>query len=239
MIEGKTIISDLLATGEIHPGNLELLVATQDWLRNQDFGDPVLEERAVTADPVTLKKLSALVTPPEVMAILKMPSASPDGPFRPELLREGVTLAFESIRDPGNLGTIIRTADWFGIRNIFCSPDSVDVYNQKVVQASMGAVIRTVPVYVALETLFEQAQRFRIPVVGTAMEGEDFFDTPVKVPGIIVFGNESHGISEQMYPFFRNKIRIPDFPPGTSATESLNVATSVAIVCAELRRRQR
>lgn len=257
VLEGNTIISDLLGSGELHAGNLVLLAATPEWL---DRAAPVpddLSEMAVSpdsgnlkdlpgqadvvvpTDPSELKKLSTLVSPPEVMAVVRIPSVSTRDFLRPEQLREGPSLVFESIRDPGNLGTILRTADWFGIRNIFCSPDSVDAYNNKVVQASMGAVLRTQPVYIELPLLLEAAGRFRIPVYGTTMDGDDFYDTPVKVPGIIVFGNESHGISLPLEQWFSKKIRIPDFPAGMSGTESLNVATSVAVVCAEIRRRQR
>lgn len=257
LVEGNTIITDLVRSGELHAGNIELLAATPEWLQRNAPGvtglskmaaspDPGNREKrsgladvTVPADPSELKKLSALVSPPEVMAVVRMPSGSSPDSFRPELLREGPSLVFESVRDPGNLGTIIRTADWFGIRNLFCSPDSVDTYNNKVVQASMGAVLRTRPLYIELTVLFEEAGRFNIPVYGTTMDGDDFYDTPVKVPGLIVFGNEAHGISTQLEPYFRNNIRIPDFPAGTSATESLNVATSVAVVCAEIRRRQR
>lgn len=257
LVEGNTIITDLVSSGELHAGNIELLAATPEWLQRNAPGVAGLSKMAaspgpgnhekrsgladvtVAADPSELKKLSALVSPPEVMAVVRMPSGSSPDSFRPELLREGPSLVFESVRDPGNLGTIIRTADWFGIRNLFCSPDSVDTYNNKVVQASMGAVLRTRPLYIELTVLFEEAGRFNIPVYGTTMDGDDFYDTPVKVPGLIVFGNEAHGISTQLEPYFRNNIRIPDFPAGTSATESLNVATSVAVVCAEIRRRQR
>ncbi|MDF1570189.1 MAG: RNA methyltransferase [Bacteroidales bacterium] len=257
LIEGNTIITDLVRSGELHAGNMELLAATPEWLQRNApevsglskmaaSSDPGNREKrsgpadvTVPADPSELKKLSALVSPPEVMAVVKMPPGSSRESFRPEQLREGPSLVFESVRDPGNLGTIIRTADWFGIGNLFCSPDSVDTYNNKVVQASMGAVLRTRPVYIELPVLFEEADRFRIPVYGTTMDGDNFYDTPVKVPGLIVFGNEAHGISAHLEPYFRNKIRIPDFPEGTSATESLNVATSVAVVCAEIRRRQR
>lgn len=248
LIEGNTIITDLVQSGQIHPGNLEILAATPEWLERtllKDNGVPEnssLSRLAVSAYPADLKKLSGLVSPPEVIAVLRIPAEAANAslvPFRPEQLREGVTLVFESIRDPGNLGTIIRTADWFGIRNIICSPDSVDIYNNKVVQASMGSVLRTRPIYMELTELFESAGRFKIPVYGTAMDGADFYDTPVRVPGLIVFGNESHGISKSLESFFRQKIRIPDFPAGASGTESLNVATSVAVVCAEIRRRQR
>ena len=302
LIEGNTIITDLVQSGQIHAGNLELLAATPEWLertllkdpgreidhvqgkdpgreiehgQGKDPGreiehgqgkDPVqgkapgreidhaqgknhgvpevssLSRLAVSADPADLKKLSGLVSPPEVIAVLKMPAEAANTslvPFRPEQLREDVTLVFESIRDPGNLGTIIRTADWFGIRNIICSPDSVDTYNNKVVQASMGAVLRTRPNYMELTELFEAAGRFKIPVYGTAMDGADFYDTPVRVPGLIVFGNESRGISKSLETYFRQKIRIPDFPAGAPGTESLNVATSVGVICAEIRRRQR
>jgi TrmH family RNA methyltransferase len=239
LIEGNTIISDLVRSGELHAGNVVLLAATPGWLQANEQAIAGLPDVSVSTDAAELKKLSALMSPPEVMAVVRMPSGYSPGSFLPGQLREGPSLVFESVRDPGNLGTIIRTADWFGIRNLFCSPDSVDAFNNKAVQASMGAVLRTLPVYIELPALFEAAKRHKVPVYGTTMDGDDFYDTPVKVPGLIVFGNESHGISQQLGPWFTAMIRIPDYPAGKSATESLNVAASVAVVCAEIRRRQR
>ena len=235
LIEGGKIIQDLLQSGELHAGNLELLTGSEEWLKTSGIHQLELEKVAVISSPEELQKLSGLVTAPEVMAVVKIPQKT----FQPEILRHNLTLALDSIRDPGNLGTIIRTADWFGIGNLVCSPDSVDTYNNKVVQSSMGAVIRLQPYYMDLQELFEQAARFKIPVYGTTMDGNDFFDTPIKIPGVIVFGNESRGISEEYQSYFRQEIRIPDFPAGRSGSESLNVATSVAVVCAELRRRSR
>ena len=235
LIEGGKIISDLLQSGELHAGNLQLLTGSEAWLKSAGIHQTEIEKVAVVSDVEELQKLSGLVTGPEVMAVVKIPQRT----FQPEMLRDDLTVVLESIRDPGNLGTIIRTADWFGIGNLVCSPDSVDTYNNKVVQSSMGAVIRLQPYYLDLEELFESAARYKVPVYGTTMDGNDLFDTPVKVPGLIVFGNEAKGISKNFHSYFRETIRIPDFPVGRSGSESLNVATSVAVVCAEIRRRNR
>ncbi|MCA1747502.1 MAG: RNA methyltransferase, partial [Bacteroidales bacterium] len=227
LLEGDKIITDLLSTREMNDENTVLICATAEWLKNRSaIGSPLLKS-ITEAGREELKKLSAFQTPPEVMAVVKIPKAI----FAPEILKSDLTLVFDQVRDPGNLGTIIRTADWFGIRNIVCSHGSVDQYNNKVVQASMGSVIRVQVHYSDLTELFNHAARLKIPVYGTVMDGDDLFDTPVKKPGIIVFGNESTGIDPLYETFFKAKIRIPDFPAGKSATESLNIASSVAVIC--------
>lgn len=235
LLEGDKIITDLLSSGEMNDGNTVLICATDEWIKHRSASDSPLLKNVTKAGREELKKLSALQTPPEVMAVVKIP----DSPFKTESLKSDLTLVFDQVRDPGNLGTIIRTADWFGIRKIVCSHGSVDQYNNKVVQASMGSVMRVQVQYTDLQELFNHAARLKIPVYGTTMDGADLFDTPVKNPGIIVFGNESTGINPLYEPFFKTKIRIPDFPVGKSATESLNIASSVAVICSELRRRNR
>jgi TrmH family RNA methyltransferase len=235
LIEGDKIITDLLSTGEMNNQNTVLISATAEWIRERSSTGSHLLKNTIEAAREELKKLSALQTPPEVMAVVKIP----DTVFAPEILKSDLTLVFDQVRDPGNLGTIIRTADWFGIKNIICSHGSVDQYNNKVVQASMGSVMRVQVYYTNLQELFNHAARIKIPVYGTTMKGDDLFDTPVKNPGIIVFGNESTGIDPIYEPFFKTKLRIPDFPVGKSAAESLNIASSVAVICSELRRRNR
>ncbi len=235
LLEGDKIITDLLGTGEMNDGNTVLICATEEWIKNRSANGSHLLTSVIEAGREELKKLSALQTPPEVMAVVKIP----DSPFAPESLKSDLSLAFDQVRDPGNLGTIIRTADWFGIKNIVCSHGSVDQYNNKAVQASMGSVIRVQVHHTDLPELFNHAIRLKIPVYGTMTDGDDLFDTPVKNPGIIVFGNESTGINPLYEPFFQAKLRIPDFPVGKSAAESLNIASTVAVICSELRRRNR
>jgi len=235
IIEGNKIISDLLKQKLLSEENLRLLIATGNWLDEHSILTNGLESYINRTEQEEINKLSSLVTPAEVMAVVSFEIPE----FEPSFIKENLFLAFEAVRDPGNLGTIIRTADWFGIDHIFCSSDSVDVWNSKVVQASMGAVMRVNVHYMELEELFEMASRYKVPVYGTTMDGEDFYETPVKIPGIILFGNEASGLSTSYYDQLKEKLRIPDFPAGSSGTESLNLAISTAIVCSELRRRDR
>ena len=235
VLEGDKIISDLLQSGELNEGNMVYICSTRNWIdRMSDCGLPTLS-RTVVAAAHELKKLSAFQTPPEVIAIVKTENVS----FKVETLKESYVLVFDKIRDPGNLGTIIRTADWFGFRNIICSIGSVDQYNNKVVQASMGSIMRVTIHYMNLMELFGHAIRLKVPVYGTAMDGENLFDTTVKKPGIIVFGNESAGIDPRYESFFKTKLCIPNYHNSKNTVESLNIASSVAVTCSELRRRER
>jgi RNA methyltransferase, TrmH family len=235
VIEGGKIISDLLLSGELNESNTVFICSTEEWSEKLGSTGSSLVKSVTGTSREQLKKLSTLQTPPEVIAIVKIPEFT----FDQASLKSDISLAFDQVRDPGNMGTIIRTADWFGIRNIFSSHGSVDQYNNKAVQASMGSVMRVQVHYTGLQELFGHAVRLKVPVYGTATEGDDLYDTPVKNPGIIVFGNESAGIDPIYEPFFKTKLRIPDFPADSSVAESLNIASSVAVLCSELRRRER
>jgi len=155
-----------------------------------------------------------------------------------EELTAGVILGFEAVRDPGNLGTIIRTADWFGIRHILCSTDSVDQYNPKVVQATMGAMARVEVHYVDLELLLGEPSMKNKPVYGTFLGGENIYETALEENPLILFGNESQGLSSRFDPFIRTRLAIPPFAGKQAGSESLNLASSVAVVCSEVRRRE-
>jgi TrmH family RNA methyltransferase len=135
------------------------------------------------------------------------------------------------VQDPGNLGTIIRVADWFGIGTIYCSEDTADAWNPKVVQATMGSIARVEMVYTDLEALLQQT---RVPVYGTLLDGENIYTQPLTAEGIIVMGNEGNGISQPIRRLIGHKLLIPAFHQGP---ESLNVAIATAIVCSEFRRR--
>lgn len=147
-----------------------------------------------------------------------------------------VWIALDRVRDPGNLGTIIRIADWFGIKNIFCSTATVDAYNPKTVQATMGALARVNIHYVDLVNFLSEKKK--TPIYGTFLDGTDIYTQDLKPNGIIVMGNEGNGISPEIAKQVNEKIKIPNYPKNTQTSESLNVAVATAIVCAEFRRKR-
>ena len=147
-------------------------------------------------------------------------------------------LVLENLQDPGNLGTIIRIADWFGIENIYCSPETADVYNPKVVQATMGSIARVKVLYGDLMALFASLPA-DVPVYGTLLDGEDIYAQQLDNRGFIVMGNEGKGISPELTQRVNRRLLIPNFPPERPTADSLNVAIATAITCSEFRRQER
>ena len=179
-------------------------------------------------NPVTdaeLKKISALTTPNTCLAIFKIPATI-------SFLQNGLIVALDDVRDPGNLGTIIRLCDWFGIKTLFCSEETVDIYNPKVVQATMGSIGRVNVVYGDLENLLAET---KLPIFGTFMDGKNIYQENLPNEGIIVMGNEANGISKTIEKLVSERIAIPRFGD-LQATESLNVATATAIILSEFKR---
>jgi len=184
--------------------------------RKEDIGDAAME------------RISSLSSPSPVLAVVKQPSR----PFKAP--SQGLYLALDGIRDPGNLGTILRIADWFGIDAVYASPDTVELYNPKVVQATMGAIFR-VPFYTAdIPTL---CRSYDGPVYGTFLDGENMYGKSLSASGIIVIGNEANGISKETAACVSDRLYIPPYPAGKSGSESLNAAIATAITVAEFRRR--
>ena len=177
-------------------------------------------------DEQSLKKISSLKTPQKALAMFRIPASR-------EIDLEGLTVVLDGVRDPGNLGTIIRLCDWFGVKNLICSSDTVDCYNPKVVQATMGSLSRVSVHYTALNKFLHSNRN--IPVLGTLLEGENVYTTKIPDAAIVIFGNEANGISEDIQKFISQKINIPQFGE-LQETESLNVATAAAIVLSECRR---
>ncbi len=230
--EGDKIVADLL-----HAGGWEIrhIFAKKEWIRKMttEERERVAEITEISFDE--LRRISYMKTPHNVLALVALPKwQMPVIPPAGEL-----SLALENIQDPGNLGTIIRTANWFGIRHIYCSAGSVDVFNPKVVQASMGAFIHTAVHYTGLEELIAGAVAARLPVYGTFLEGSPLYDSPLTDDGLIVFGNESKGISPSLEKMIPEKIFIPPYPDSENVTNSLNISSSTAIICAEFRRRMK
>jgi TrmH family RNA methyltransferase len=180
---------------------------------------------AESISPAELKKISALATPNNCLAVFKMPIGKP-------VQTHGLTVALDDIRDPGNLGTIIRLCDWFGIRQIVCSNETADVYNPKVVQATMGSLAR-VAVHYADLTVFLKNRG--LPVYGAFMDGANIYREKLPDAAVVVLGNEANGISAEVEKRCEKRIAIPPFGD-LQRTESLNVATAAAIVLSEFRR---
>lgn len=172
-----------------------------------------------------LRKLSALQTAPNCLAVFEMP-------VTPTFVADGLIVALDSVRDPGNLGTIIRLCDWFGVSQLLCSADCVDVYNPKVVQATMGSLSRVAVHYVDLPKVLADVD---LPVLGTFMQGENVYSTVLPSRGVLVLGNEANGISDNIAGLVTKKLSIPRFGALQKA-ESLNVATATAILLSEFRR---
>jgi len=176
-------------------------------------------------------RMSQLRTPGEVIAVYRLPQRA----FDPAQFSQGLTLALDGVQDPGNLGTIIRVADWFGVESILCSPDTVDCFNPKVVQATMGAIARINVVYHDLADAFGRMPD--TPLFGTFLDGSDIYSAYLPSDGIIVMGNEGNGISQAIRHLISNRLLIPSYPAGRPTSESLNVAMATGIVLSEFRRR--
>ncbi|MDR0733988.1 MAG: RNA methyltransferase [Dysgonamonadaceae bacterium] len=222
LAEGNKLVKDILPYFEC-----ELLIAKPAWIAGQ--GDLRAGE-LIAADNHDIEKASLLKTPQDVIAVFKQPDYQLDK----EELKHGLSLVSDGVQDPGNMGTIVRLADWFGIRNVICSPDSVDIFNPKTVQATMGAIARVRVVYAELPALLSDLND--VPIYGAFLEGNSIYEEKLSANGLIVMGNEGKGIRRRVAQHITRKLYIPNYPPGTETTESLNVAVATAIICNEFRR---
>lgn len=181
-----------------------------------------------------MAKISQTATPSPVLAVLAKPSI-PSSFASPAELPEGLSLALDAVRDPGNLGTIIRIADWFGVQTVFVSPDTVEAYNPKVVQATMGSIFRVKVVEADIAALCRAYHLSGKRVYGTLLDGENIYNAELEAEGLVVMGNESNGISPQVRAELDSGLLIPSF--GKSGAESLNVGVATALTLSEFRRR--
>ena len=223
--EGSKIVSALM-NGYFH---IDRIFATSQWIESHP--DAKEEYNTVPVKQNELKKLSSLKTPNQVLALADIP----ENPVKEQLNEETHIIALDKIQDPGNMGTIIRIADWFGIRHIICSETTVDCYNQKVVQATMGSIGNVRVIYTDLVEYLGQCSNRKI--YGASLQGTSIYEETFDEKGIIVFGNESSGISKAIAERVYQHIYIPHFPPYERKADSLNVSVSVGIICSEIRRR--
>ncbi|WP_405292005.1 TrmH family RNA methyltransferase [Algibacter sp. Ld11] len=213
VVEGVKTIKELLES------NLKLYALYTTESFNIDAKDEVL------ISETDLKRISFLKTPNTALAVFKIPEQTP-------VETKGLIVALDDVRDPGNLGTIIRLCDWFGIKQLVCSKATVDCFNPKVIQATMGSITRVNISYVDLETFLKDTD---VPVFGAFMDGENVYKKQLPQHGVLVMGNEANGVSKAVEALITEKISIPRFGD-LQATESLNVATATAILISEFRR---
>ncbi len=243
--EGFKIVEELLHAGY----NPKMIVGCEEWMNRPsksplkgDFstsqpstfkGERGEGPLLITVTEEELRKTSFLQHPQQVLGVFEIPdnNAIPEANW----FREHLCIALDGVQDPGNLGTIIRIADWFGIDTIICSHTTADAYAPKVVQATMGSISRVKVIYTDLEEFLKGLDR-DIPVYGTLLDGENIYSSQLSSNGIIVMGNEGNGISPAIRELVNHRLLIPSYPPERDTAESLNVAIATAITVAEFRR---
>ncbi|MCF4102368.1 RNA methyltransferase [Gillisia sp. M10.2A] len=220
---GLFVVEGIKGISEVLDSKFELdsLFTTEDIFNSN-------KSRTSVINQAELKKISRLKTPQTAVALFKIPEEE-------KLEIENLVVALDGVRDPGNLGTIIRLCDWFGIKTLICSKDTVDCYNPKVVQATMGSITRVKIVYKDLSAVLEMQEK--VPVMGAYLEGENIYTATLPEKGILIMGNEANGISTSVGKYVSQKINIPQYGD-SNTTESLNVATATAILLGEFKRQE-
>jgi RNA methyltransferase, TrmH family len=221
--EGVKLVDELLASDF----NIRMIFGLAEWYASRRDSIPQAKFQEINNEE--LQRATGMPAPSEVLAIVEIPEQTI--PASPEAGK--LVLLLDRIQDPGNLGTIIRTADWFGIKHIFCSPGTVDVYNPKVVQSTMGSICRVKVHNADLVSLIQDSLNDR-HIYATTMDGENIYTADLQFPAAIIIGNESQGISRDILEMASHKIGIPNF---SSEAESLNASVAAGIVCSEFCRR--
>lgn len=223
--EGNKLVEDNLSSMKCHR-----LVATAEWWDSHESAKALAEE-CIEVTREEMSRVSLLQTPQEVLGTFHIPT------FQTPTLKGKLVLVLDDVQDPGNMGTIIRLCDWFGIKDIICSLNTVDCYNPKTVQATMGAIARVKVHYTDLPIFLEQACRDNFNIYGTFLEGTNIYETNLSTEGIVLMGNEGNGISQTVAGYVTQKLNIPSYPKDSDTSESLNVAIATAITISEFRRR--
>lgn len=222
--EGSKTVLDLIAAGIVP----EKVIATVNWLAENRLNAGI---EVIEVELEEMKRISFQQTPQGVMGIFRQPQYNTDT----TIPQRELCLALDNVQDPGNLGTIIRIADWFGIENIFCSTGTADIYNPKTIQATMGAIGRVKVHYVDLPEMLASLKG-KAPIYGTFLDGEVVYTKKLEKHGVIVMGNEGNGIGDECSRHITEKLLIPSYPEGRATSESLNVSVATAIICNEFRR---
>lgn len=209
---------------------LRYLVATRAWLDAHKDIEAASDDLVAVATPKDMERMTSLSTAPQVIAVYSLPEWN----FSPQSARGNLLLALDGVQDPGNLGTIIRAADWFGVRQILCSEECADAFSPKTVMATMGAISR---VEIFRGNLSTMIQSCRMPVMGTFLDGDNIYTADLPQIGILVMGNEGRGIGEDVGALVTRRLLIPSYPADAPTSESLNVGMATSVALAEIRRR--
>jgi TrmH family RNA methyltransferase len=227
LVEGDKNVSEALDSEYV----VKEVYATAKFLRNNE--KKVIRVPSVyVVSSEEIKKISLLSQPQNALALCSIP---PAGDIVPRL--NSFCLYLDDIQDPGNMGTIIRICDWFGIEMLFCSPSTVDLYNPKVIQASMGSFCRVKTVYIPFTDLLNKSVETNFPVFGTFPEGKNIYEENLPEQGLVIMGNEGRGISKEVEKKIDHRLSIPSFSGGKNRAESLNVAIAAGIICSEFKRK--
>ena len=222
--EGEKIVFDLMGTCKC-----QLIAALPDII---SLHDELTAEEIIVASEGELKRATSFKSPPSVIAVFYQPEFN-----EKELdLYNNLSLVLDGVQDPGNVGTIVRIADWFGIKNIFCSYDCADIFNPKTIQATMGSIARVRVIYTDIIELIQKNNN--LPVYGTFLDGKSIYNESLSSNGFIVMGSEGKGISSEIELLISDRLFIPNYPIDIKSSESLNVAVAPAITCSEFRRRK-
>lgn len=227
LVEGDKNVSEVLASNFC----VENLIATSKFLDNNQ----TLLKKAKLVTEATQQEIelaSLLKNPQNSLAICTLPKSKET----PEKLNTDLCIYLDDIQDPGNLGTIIRICDWFGMNQLFCSPKTADLFNPKVIQASMGSFCRVEVFYSPFETVANLAKRENYPILGAFLEGKNLYEQKLPKKALLVAGNEGNGINKEVENKIEQKIKIPDFSRNATSAESLNVSVATAIICSEFKR---
>ncbi len=226
-VEGEKLVRELLLSGQ----KIHTILATPEWIEQNRKA--LSNVRVTETSKKEISTISDFQSLPDVIALAEIPAYT----FDPEETRESLTIVLNGIQDPGNLGTILRVADWFGVRHILCDKECAGVYNPKCVQASMGAIFRVKTFYMDLPLMLQKLKKENFPVFGTFLDGENIYQAPLSRKGLIVMGNEGKGISKEIAQLTDIKLTIPSFAVGEDTSESLNVGVATGIILSEFRRR--
>jgi TrmH family RNA methyltransferase len=230
--EGDKIVSELLHLPSGNGFRVKLLFATEGWFKSQGTHLTNPPEDSIEVSSEELAKLSLLKTPNQAVAIVHKPSqTSPAFDYSQDLL-----LGLDQIQDPGNVGTLIRLADWFGLAGIVASLDTADPFSPKVVQASMGSVFRIPFIQIPIDSFLVGLPK-EFPCYATSLDGDPVYQVSLTKNGIILLGNESHGLKTRFKNFATRNLLIPSYNQNIEKAESLNVSIAAAIICSEFRRR--
>lgn len=227
LAEGDKIVSEILHHA---PASIQNIYALPAWIDENARLVAPIQPKIQAVNEAELKQISGLITPNQVLAIVQTPELD----MQPDIVRHDFSFYLDGIQDPGNMGTILRIADWFAIKHIFCAPNCVEIYSPKVVQASMGAFLRVTCLTYELAALKKQFPE--VPIYGAVLSGNNIFETKLTPNGMLVIGNEGKGISPENEVLLTQRIAIPSTPGGGS--ESLNAAVATGIITAVVRNSQ-